>query len=55
LAYSSTLKMELPFSSETLVEFQQTTRRYVSEDRTLHNQRCENLKSTIFDLRTRWS
>jgi hypothetical protein len=34
-------------SSETLVDFQQTTRRYVPEDRTLHKNRCENLKSYI--------
>jgi hypothetical protein len=25
--------------------FQQTTRRYIPEDRTLHNNRCENLKT----------
>jgi hypothetical protein len=44
LAYSSILKMETIFSSETSVHFQRTTRRYVPEDRTLHNHRCENLK-----------
>jgi hypothetical protein len=27
------------------IDFQGTTRRYVPEDRTLHNHRCENLKS----------
>jgi hypothetical protein len=27
------------------VDFQRTTRRYVPEDSTLHNQLCENLKS----------
>jgi hypothetical protein len=32
-------------SSETSVETQQTTRRHVPEDNTLHNHRCENLKS----------
>jgi hypothetical protein len=32
-------------SSEKSVDFQQTTRRYIPEDRTLHNHRCENLKS----------
>jgi hypothetical protein len=31
-------------SSETSVNFQRTIRRYVPEDRTLHNHRCENLK-----------
>jgi hypothetical protein len=30
-------------SSETAVDFQWTTRRYIAEDRTLHNHRCENL------------
>jgi hypothetical protein len=35
LAYSSTLKMEETCSSETSVDFQQTTRRYVPEYRTL--------------------
>jgi hypothetical protein len=33
------------FSLETSVEFQQTTRRHIQEDRILHNHRCENLKS----------
>jgi hypothetical protein len=31
--------------SETSVDFQQTSRRYIPEDSTLHNHRCENLKS----------
>jgi hypothetical protein len=35
-AYSSTLKMEATYSSETSVDFQWTTLRYVPEDRTLH-------------------
>jgi hypothetical protein len=30
---------------ETLVDFQRTTRRYIPEEGTLHNHRCENLKS----------
>jgi hypothetical protein len=30
---------------ETSVELQRTTRRYIPEDRTLHNHRCENIKS----------
>jgi hypothetical protein len=38
LAYSSTLKMEATYSSETLVGFQQTTRRYIPEDITLYLQ-----------------
>jgi hypothetical protein len=45
LAYSSTLKMEATCSSEMCVDYQQTTRRYVQEDRILHNHRCENVKS----------
>jgi hypothetical protein len=36
LAYSSTLQMEAVCSSETSVDFQRTTRRYIPEDRTLH-------------------
>jgi hypothetical protein len=44
-AYSSTMKMEAIFSSETSGDFQRTTRRYIPEDRALHNHRCENLKS----------
>jgi hypothetical protein len=44
LAYSSTPKMEGQ-CSETSVAFQWTTQRYIPEDRTLHNHRCENLKS----------
>jgi hypothetical protein len=44
-AYYSTLKMDATCSSETSVDFQQTTRCYIPEDRTLHNHCCENLKS----------
>jgi hypothetical protein len=47
-ASASTLKMEATWSSETSVDFQRTTRRL--EDRTLHNHRCENLKSVSFEL-----
>jgi hypothetical protein len=36
LAYSSTLKTEAICSSETSVDFQRTTRRYISEDKTPH-------------------
>jgi hypothetical protein len=36
LAYSSTVNMEATCSSETSVEFQRTTRRYIPEDRDLH-------------------
>jgi hypothetical protein len=37
--------MEAICSSETSVDFQRVTRRYIPEDSTLHNHRCENLKS----------
>jgi hypothetical protein len=43
----STLKMEAICSSETSVETQQTTPRHIPEYDTLHNHRCENLKSYI--------
>jgi hypothetical protein len=43
-SYSSTLKMEAICSSEMSVDFQWSTRRYILEDSTLHNHRCENLK-----------
>jgi hypothetical protein len=45
LSHEATLKMEATCSSETSVDFQRTTRCYIPEDRTLHNHRCENLKS----------
>jgi hypothetical protein len=41
----STLKIETICSSETSVVTQRTTRRYIPDDGTLHNHRCENLKS----------
>jgi hypothetical protein len=47
LAYSSTLKILATFSSETSVKFQLTTWRYIPEYSTLHDHRCENLKSYI--------
>jgi hypothetical protein len=46
-AYSLALKMEATCSSETSVDFQQTTQHYIPEDSTLHNHHCENLKSYI--------
>jgi hypothetical protein len=39
--------METTHSSETSVDLQRTTRRHIPEDRTVHNHRCENLKSDI--------
>jgi hypothetical protein len=44
-AFSSTMKLEATCSSEMSVDFQRTTRRYIAEDRTLRNHRCENFKS----------
>jgi hypothetical protein len=35
-AYSSTLKIEAAYSSETSVDFQRTARRYILEDRSLN-------------------
>jgi hypothetical protein len=48
-AYSSTLNTGAISYSEMLVDFQQTTRRYIPEDSALHNHRCDNLKSYIFE------
>jgi hypothetical protein len=42
--YSSTLKMETTCSSETSVDFQQTTRRYIPEARTRHFLTCLSLR-----------
>jgi hypothetical protein len=50
LDFSSTLKMEALCSSETPIATQRTTRRHIPEDDTLHNHRCENLKSYILLL-----
>jgi hypothetical protein len=35
---------------ETSVDFQRTTRRYIPEGRTLHNQRCGNLQFCIMHV-----
>jgi hypothetical protein len=40
--------MKAKYSSEMLLDFQRTTRRYIPEDRTFHNHWCENLKSYTF-------
>jgi hypothetical protein len=37
---------------ETSVDFQRTKRRYIPEDRTLHNHRCDNLSSSMYNI---WS
>jgi hypothetical protein len=44
-SYSSTLKVEAIYSSETSADFQRSTQRYIPEDSTFHNHRSENLKS----------
>jgi hypothetical protein len=45
LLYSVALKKEVICASVTAVDIYRTTRRYIAEDRTLHNHRCEDLKS----------
>jgi hypothetical protein len=50
----SILKMEAICSSDTSVGTQRTTRRYIPEDSTLHNHRCENLKSYIASQEGLW-
>jgi hypothetical protein len=37
--------MKVTHSSETRIYFHLSTRRYIPEDRTIHNRRCENLES----------
>jgi hypothetical protein len=39
--------MDVICSSETSVDFEQTTRRYNPEDSILHNHSCENLRSNM--------
>jgi hypothetical protein len=45
LYYPSTLKMEAPCSSKISADFQQNARRYIPENRTLHNHICKGLSS----------
>jgi hypothetical protein len=47
-ADSEALKMEAKCSSETLANFQRTTRRCIPE-LFIHNHRCENLKSILLN------
>jgi hypothetical protein len=54
LAYSPILKMETAYSSETSVDFQQNTRRYIPEDIILLNHSCENLKSYKKFISIKW-
>jgi hypothetical protein len=39
--------MEAICSTETSVDFQRITRRYIPEDSTRHKHRCENFKSYL--------
>lgn len=41
------MALEVIFSSDTSVDFQRDTRRFILEDKTLHNHRWENVKSYI--------
>jgi hypothetical protein len=49
LVYSSTLKMGTICSLEMSLDFHRNTRYCNSEDRTLYNNRCGNLKSNMSD------
>jgi hypothetical protein len=40
-----TLEMVVIYSSENLIDFQRTTRRYIPEDGNIRNYFCENLKT----------
>jgi hypothetical protein len=42
--------MEVICPSEMSVNFQQITQCYITEDSTLHNDSCENLKSYLFKI-----
>jgi hypothetical protein len=48
LLYSSALKIEAICSSETSADFQRTIQRHIPDGSTLHNHRCENLRSYLF-------
>jgi hypothetical protein len=50
LVNSSALKLEATSSSITSVDFQRTVRRYIPEDRILHNYCCDSLKSYIIKI-----
>jgi hypothetical protein len=45
--FSSNLKMEATYSSETSFDFQRTTQRYIPEDKSFHNHSCENQRPYI--------
>jgi hypothetical protein len=54
LAYFSTLKMNVTCSSEPWVDFHWIALHYIPEDKTLHNDCCENLRSTWWLTMTVW-
>jgi hypothetical protein len=57
LDYFSTLKMDEICSPEMSVDFHRTVLYYIPEDRSLHRNHCENLKSETlvhFKLRDRF-
>jgi hypothetical protein len=45
--------MQATRSTETEGDFLRTTRRYIPEERTLHNHRCDNLKPHIINCTLR--
>jgi hypothetical protein len=55
LAYSSTLKMEVICSSETLIDFHLKTHLSIAEDRTLHARVCLELFRRILEVPSRSS
>jgi hypothetical protein len=50
LAYSSNLRMKATCSSKTSADFQRTTRRYIPEDRTLHNHQILRIILSLNEL-----
>jgi hypothetical protein len=52
LAHSLAVKMEATCSSKLFADLQRTTKHYMLEDRTVHNRRCENLRSCIYPQNT---
>jgi hypothetical protein len=58
LAYFWTLKMEVICSSETSVDFQRSTRRYIPRDRTLGNTVSQGVQFVChveMHLRVKWT
>jgi hypothetical protein len=57
LTYLFILQMEAKYLSETFVNFQRNTRRYIPEDITLYNYRCcepQSLQTTMTHLPMIW-